>query len=312
MGSVSIGHASTTDREDSVSFGNENITRQLTKVKAGTMDTDAVNVKQLKDHTALEITNNNKVINQRMKEVVQLGQKAANNAERNANDYTDNQINKNNMEINQNIETSKNEAMQAGQKAANNAEKNANNYTDSKITKNNMVINQNIETSKNEAIQAGQKAANNAEKNANNYTDSKINKNNMVINQNIDNTKKEIIQLGEKSINNVKKESIAYTDAKFNQIDNRINSSFQQLNDKIDENAKKANAGIASVAAMTNIPYVNYQKFSVGAGLGNYRNGNAIAVGMQYKLNENTHVRASTSWNSSDSAVFGGGIAIGW
>ncbi|QPT35480.1 YadA-like family protein [Proteus penneri] len=153
------------------------------------MDTDAVNVKQLKDHTALEITNNNKVINQRMKEVVQLGQKAANNAERNANDYTD---------------------------------------------------------------------------------------------------------------------------AKFNQIDNRINSSFQQLNDKIDENAKKANAGIASVAAMTNIPYVNYQKFSVGAGLGNYRNGNAIAVGMQYKLNENTHVRASTSWNSSDSAVFGGGIAIGW
>ncbi|EEG84371.1 hypothetical protein PROPEN_02732 [Proteus penneri ATCC 35198] len=42
---------------------------------------------------------------------------------KNANNYTDSKITKNNMVINQNIETSKNEAIQAGQKAANNAEK---------------------------------------------------------------------------------------------------------------------------------------------------------------------------------------------
>lgn len=50
----SIGHASTTDRERFCFFWKWNTTRQLTKVKAGTMDTDAINVKQLKDHTALE------------------------------------------------------------------------------------------------------------------------------------------------------------------------------------------------------------------------------------------------------------------
>ncbi|HDX6504338.1 TPA: YadA-like family protein, partial [Escherichia coli] len=72
------------------------------------------------------------------------------------------------------------------------------------------------------------------------------------------------------------------------------------------------NAGIASVAAMTNIPYVNNQTFSAGVGVGNYRNGNAVAVGVQYKLNENTNIRASSSWNNTDGAVIGGGIAVGW
>ncbi|WP_284730836.1 hypothetical protein [Escherichia coli] len=53
--SVAIGGGSTTDRENSVSFGSDNTNRQLTHVAAGTQDTDAVNVKQLKDYTGGEI-----------------------------------------------------------------------------------------------------------------------------------------------------------------------------------------------------------------------------------------------------------------
>ncbi|EFO2945453.1 hypothetical protein DQ130_11520 [Escherichia coli] len=129
------------------------------------------------------------------------------------------------------------------------------------------------------------------------YTDQEVTKNNGVINKNIQ---------------SAKQESFAYTDTKFNQINGKINSTFKQLNDKIEANAKKANAGIASVAAMTNIPYVNNQTFSAGVGVGNYRNGNAVAIGVQYKLNENTNIRASSSWNNTDGAVIGGGIAVGW
>ncbi|HAO0301408.1 TPA: hypothetical protein IGZ58_004693 [Escherichia coli] len=137
----------------------------------------------------------------------------------------------------------------------------------------------------------------NAKKESKIYTDQEITKNNTVINQNID---------------RAKKESFAYTDDRFNQIDRKVNSAFKDLSDKIDSNARKANAGIASVAAMSNIPYVNNQTFSAGIGLGNYRNGNAIAVGVQYNMNEHVHLRASSSWNNTDGTVIGGGIAIGW
>ncbi|MEX6313551.1 YadA C-terminal domain-containing protein [Providencia manganoxydans] len=53
-------------------------------------------------------------------------------------------------------------------------------------------------------------------------------------------------------------------------------------------------------------------RFSLGAGLGNYRNGNAVAVGAQYQIKENVNLRSSVSWNNSDSAVVGAGVAIGW
>ncbi|MEM7927807.1 YadA-like family protein, partial [Morganella morganii] len=52
--------------------------------------------------------------------------------------------------------------------------------------------------------------------------------------------------------------------------------------------------------------------FSAGMGVGNYRNGNAIAAGAQYKISDNVNVRTSVSWNNEDSAVVGGGIAVGW
>lgn len=87
---------------------------------------------------------------------------------------------------------------------------------------------------------------------------------------------------------------------------------FSQMDKKISKTAKQANSGIASVAAMSNIPYAMNTRFSLGAGLGNYRNGNAVAVGAQYQIKENVNLRSSVSWNNSDSAVVGAGIAIGW
>lgn len=107
--------------------------------------------------------------------------------------------------------------------------------------------------------------------------------------------------------------------AKFQQLESmhmqnqaQNETRFSQMDKKISKTAKQANSGIASVAAMSNIPYAMNTRFSLGAGLGNYRNGNAVAVGAQYQIKENVNLRSSVSWNNSDSAVVGAGIAIGW
>ncbi|WP_340617384.1 YadA C-terminal domain-containing protein, partial [Xenorhabdus entomophaga] len=103
-----------------------------------------------------------------------------------------------------------------------------------------------------------------------------------------------------------------YTDWRFNELRSYGDQKINYLNNKIERIEKQSNAGIASVAAMSNIPYVNNSIFSFGVGLGQYKNGSAVALGMQRKLSDSVNIRASTSWNNSDSAVFGAGISIGW
>ncbi|MEY0301853.1 YadA-like family protein [Providencia manganoxydans] len=109
---------------------------------------------------------------------------------------------------------------------------------------------------------------------------------------------------------NVKKLTVLRED--FNKAQSENTAHFSQMEKKISKTTKQANSGIASVAAMSNIPYAMNTRFSLGAGLGNYRNGNAVAVGAQYQIKENVNLRSSVSWNNSDSAVVGAGVAIGW
>ncbi|MEQ1968029.1 YadA-like family protein [Xenorhabdus nematophila] len=106
--------------------------------------------------------------------------------------------------------------------------------------------------------------------------------------------------------------AINYTNLKIHQLESYTNQRFEQMDHKISQVEKRANAGIASIAAMANIPYSNELTFSAGLGVGQYRNGNAIAFGAQAKLNKNINVRSSTSWNNSDGAAFGAGFSIGW
>ncbi|WP_241098658.1 MULTISPECIES: YadA C-terminal domain-containing protein [Providencia] len=99
---------------------------------------------------------------------------------------------------------------------------------------------------------------------------------------------------------------------KFTKLENKFDHGVSQLDSKIDKRAQEANAGIASVAAMSNIPYATNTRFSAGVGVGNYKNGSAIAAGAQYQLKENINLRSSVSWNNSDAAVIGAGVAFGW
>ncbi|MEZ2894783.1 YadA C-terminal domain-containing protein [Providencia rettgeri] len=99
---------------------------------------------------------------------------------------------------------------------------------------------------------------------------------------------------------------------KFTSLENKFDHGVHQLDRKIDKRAQEANSGIASVAAMSNIPYATNTRFSAGIGAGNYKNGSAIAAGAQYQLKENINLRSSVSWNNSDAAVIGAGVAFGW
>lgn len=90
-------------------------------------------------------------------------------------------------------------------------------------------------------------------------------------------------------------------------------SNFGKLKNEVEDNRKRASAGIAGVAAMANIPQVtNTQNFSVGAGVGNTDGENALAVGFSARATENVVVKASVSNDTQHNFVAGGGIAYGW
>ncbi|MDD9338185.1 MAG: YadA C-terminal domain-containing protein [Providencia heimbachae] len=99
---------------------------------------------------------------------------------------------------------------------------------------------------------------------------------------------------------------------RFDSIESQYDKKFDNIERKIAKNAKRANAGIASVAAMSNIPYSTKTRFSAGIGLGNYKSAKAIAAGAQYQLKQNLNLRGSISWNNASSPVIGAGIAFGW
>ncbi|MEQ4673470.1 YadA C-terminal domain-containing protein [Providencia vermicola] len=101
-------------------------------------------------------------------------------------------------------------------------------------------------------------------------------------------------------------------DEKIVQLDNHYEQQVTQLKHKINKTAKQANSGIASVAAMSNIPYSLNSRFSAGIGMGHYKNGKAIAAGAQYQVRENVNLRSSIAWNNSNSPVIGAGMAVGW
>lgn len=274
--------------------------------------------------------------------VKDAGKDAANQAEKNANNHTDQKINENNTSIQNNItnqskldreytdkkaKEAENAASTHADKQAEQAEKNANNYTDSKITDTKNELNQNINNAKNEAITT-----------SNNYTDSKISENNVVINKNIDNAKNEAITTSNNYTDNKYQQGINYTnkkydqsihyaqdaanqaennannytDDKFNQLSLSSNQRFGQLDNKIDRVEKRANAGIAGVTAISSIPYVAEDTFSFGMALGHYRNSQAVATGIQYKPSPNTNVRVNASWNNGGDTNVGAGFAVGW
>ncbi|MEQ1446290.1 YadA C-terminal domain-containing protein [Acinetobacter schindleri] len=90
-----------------------------------------------------------------------------------------------------------------------------------------------------------------------------------------------------------------------------MNSKFENIDHKLDSQKNEYRAGIASLAAMSNIPNVNGQTFSVGFGIGQFRDQSAIAAGANWNLNEKVATKLSLGFSDSD-FTGGAGIAFGF
>ncbi|WP_158616493.1 YadA C-terminal domain-containing protein [Enterobacter huaxiensis] len=92
---------------------------------------------------------------------------------------------------------------------------------------------------------------------------------------------------------------IADNSARLSSLESAANTKFAELIKEVNDNRKRASAGIAGVAAMANIPQViQGQNFSIGAGAGTTDGESALAVGFSARATEHVVVKASATDDS--------------
>ncbi|EIZ8586829.1 YadA-like family protein, partial [Salmonella enterica] len=181
------------------------------------------------------------------------------------------------------------------------AEKNANIYTDSKIkdseasTKN--YIDNSAENTYNRSVD---------------YTDSRINESNQSVidysTRYTDNSSEKTLNQANNYTDNRFNESVNYTNNKFSEVNGRVD----RLNNKIDENDRRAKAGIAGAMAMSGIPQRFDYNFNFGMAAGTYGGEQAISAGSFWNVTENTTVATKISLDTQHNVGGTVGFAVGW
>lgn len=95
-------------------------------------------------------------------------------------------------------------------------------------------------------------------------------------------------------------------------IDSQVKSSEQRLNRSIHKSENKANAGVASATAISNIPFVSGSDVSVGMGIGFHDNSGAMAAGVTFKPTDNGYLRFTAAHNDEGDLTIGSGFAFGF
>lgn len=107
--------------------------------------------------------------------------------------------------------------------------------------------------------------------------------------------------------------AIANHETRITSLEQQTSKGFSDLKRQIDDNKKGANAGIAGVAAMANIPQVTAnQDFSIGAGVGFRGDEQALAVGLSARASQNVVVKVSVAGDTQQSWTVGAGMSYGW
>lgn len=107
--------------------------------------------------------------------------------------------------------------------------------------------------------------------------------------------------------------AIASHEQRITSLEQQTSKGFSDLKRQIDDNKKDANAGIAGVAAMANIPQVTAnQTFSVGAGVGARGSEQAVAVGFSGRVTENVVTKVAVSADTQSGWTVGAGVSYGW
>ncbi|CND23626.1 trimeric autotransporter adhesin YadA [Yersinia enterocolitica] len=271
--SIAIGDRSKTDRENSVSIGHESLNRQLTHLAAGTKDTDAVNVAQLKK----EIEKTQENTNKKSAELLANANAYADNKSSSvlgiANNYTD-------SKSAETLENARKEAFAQSKDVLNMAKAHSNSVARTTLeTAEEHANKKSAEALASANVYADSKSSHTL-KTANSYTDVTVS----------NSTKKAI------------RESNQYTDHKFRQLDNRL--------DKLDTRVDK---GLASSAALNSLfqPY-GVGKVNFTAGVGGYRSSQALAIGSGYRVNENVALKAGVAYAGSSDVMYNASFNIEW
>ena len=90
-------------------------------------------------------------------------------------------------------------------------------------------------------------------------------------------------------------------------------SRFNSMQKQVDDNRKRAAAGISGVSAMTNIPQLSgNSNYSFGVGIGGFDSEQSIAAGMSGRISESVILRSSLSTSTQGEVVWGAGVGFEW
>ncbi|MGL6176258.1 MAG: YadA-like family protein [Vibrionaceae bacterium] len=99
----------------------------------------------------------------------------------------------------------------------------------------------------------------------------------------------------------------------FAQAQSSSNAQFKNLKDEVDDNKKEARGGVASAVAIASMPQVEKdQAMMFSAGIGSFKNEQAISVGASFHAGEHTVIKAGISDSTNNDLAMGAGIGIGF
>ena len=106
---------------------------------------------------------------------------------------------------------------------------------------------------------------------------------------------------------------LADHEQRLGELERSTSSRFADIDKRIDENKRSANAGIAAVAAFSNIPQVTGgARFSAGVGVGQRGSEQAVAVGFSSQLTDSVIGKVSVAGDSQQQWTVGAGLAVQW
>lgn len=107
--------------------------------------------------------------------------------------------------------------------------------------------------------------------------------------------------------------TLANHEQRLGELERSTSSRFADIDKRIDDNKRSANAGIAAVAAFANIPQVTGgARFSAGVGVGQRGSEQAVAVGFSSQLTDSVIGKVSVAGDSQQQWTVGAGLAVQW
>ena len=274
-----------------ISVGHDNATRQITNVAAGQADTDAVNVAQLKA-AAKEITDNiNDTTLQGDNKALSLdGTKLKLSVADTAGNKVTGEVDLKALQGAVDTDT-RNTIVESDTVAVDDTNKNADgsiNYklnvkTDGKVEKDNQGV-----------VNGGTV-----------YKETRIEKDGTYIKE--VNTAGENLTILDKQVG-INTTNIQKNTENITRIENNLYDMGNRVGE-LDTRMNKVGAGAAALAALHPLDFDPEDKWDISAGIGNYKNATAAAVGLFYRPNERTML--SLGWTMGDSRnMVNGGLSI--